>query len=120
MADDSNDSGGPDAPPNHWDQHIDRDAAADEAGEQAAAAAPAGAAPERPPPDSVAGGGTGGECGDGAAPEISIHVACMDGDRLDVSVLQQGFVRDIKRAVGQVRAWRAVSLLSLSFGLILL
>ena len=41
-------------------------------------------------------------CG-GAVPEISLRVACLDGITLDVRVAERGLVREVKRAVGQVR-----------------
>ena len=41
-------------------------------------------------------------CG-GAVPEISLRVACMDGTTLELTVAQRGLVREVKRAVGQVR-----------------
>jgi hypothetical protein len=41
-------------------------------------------------------------CG-GAAPEISLRVACLDGTTLDVRVAERGLVREVKLTVGQVR-----------------
>jgi hypothetical protein len=41
-------------------------------------------------------------CG-GAVPKISIRVACLDGSSLDLTVPQRELVREIKRAVAQVR-----------------
>ena len=41
-------------------------------------------------------------CG-GAVPEISLRVACMDGTTLELTVAQRALVREVKRAVGQVR-----------------
>ena len=38
-------------------------------------------------------------CG-GAVPEISLRVACMDGTTLELTVVQRGLVREVKRAVG--------------------
>ena len=46
-------------------------------------------------------------CG-GAVPEISLRVACLDGTTLELTVAQRGLVREVKRAVGQVRVARAV------------
>jgi hypothetical protein len=42
-------------------------------------------------------------CG-GAVTEISLRVACLDGTTLELTVAQRGLVREVKRAVGQVRA----------------
>ena len=39
----------------------------------------------------------------GAVPEISLRVACLDGTTLELTVAQRGLVRELKRAVGQVR-----------------
>ena len=39
----------------------------------------------------------------GAVPEISLRVACLDGTTLELTVAQRGLVREVKRAVGQVR-----------------
>jgi hypothetical protein len=43
-------------------------------------------------------------CG-GVVPEVSLRVACLDGTTLEltVTVPQRGLVREVKRAVGQVR-----------------
>jgi hypothetical protein len=41
-------------------------------------------------------------CG-GTVPQISLRVACLDGTTLDVTMPERGLVREVKRAVGQVR-----------------
>jgi hypothetical protein len=38
-----------------------------------------------------------------SAPEISLRVACLDGNTMVVSVPQRGLVREVKLSVGQVR-----------------
>ena len=35
--------------------------------------------------------------------EVSLRVACLDGTTLDVTLPEQGLVREVKRIVGQVR-----------------
>jgi hypothetical protein len=44
-------------------------------------------------------------CG-GPVPEVSLRVACLDGTTLELTVPQRGLVREVKRAVGQVRGGR--------------
>jgi hypothetical protein len=39
----------------------------------------------------------------GADPEISLRVACLDGSSLDLKVPPRELVREVKRAIGQVR-----------------
>ena len=41
-------------------------------------------------------------CG-GAVPLISLRVACLDGSSLDLKVPPRELVREVKRAIGQVR-----------------
>jgi hypothetical protein len=43
-----------------------------------------------------------------ADPEITLRVACLDGSSLDLKVPPQELVREVKRAIGQVR-WRLVT-----------
>jgi hypothetical protein len=43
-----------------------------------------------------------------ADPEISLRVACLDGSSLDLKVPPRELVREVKRAIGQVR-WRLVT-----------
>ena len=38
-----------------------------------------------------------------AAPEITLRVACLDGSSLDLKVPPRELVREVKRAIGQVR-----------------
>jgi len=46
-------------------------------------------------------------CG-GVVPEVSLRVASLDGTTLELTVPQRGLVREVKRAVGQVRGRLAV------------
>jgi hypothetical protein len=41
-------------------------------------------------------------------PEVSLRVASLDGTTLELTVPQRGLVREVKRAVGQVRGRLAV------------
>ena len=43
-------------------------------------------------------------------PEVSLRVACLDGTTLDVTLPEQGLVREVKRIVGQVRLLRLTGL----------
>jgi hypothetical protein len=43
-----------------------------------------------------------------ADPEITLRVACLDGSSLDLKVPPRELVREVKRAIGQVR-WRLVT-----------
>jgi hypothetical protein len=47
-------------------------------------------------------------CG-GAVPEVSLRVACLDGSALDLTVPKRELVREVKRAVGQVKRAPGVS-----------
>ena len=47
-----------------------------------------------------------------ADPEITLRVACLDGSSLDLKVPPRELVREVKRAIGQVR-WRRVTVLRL-------
>ena len=47
-------------------------------------------------------------CG-GVVPEVSLRVASLDGTTLELTVPQRGLVREVKRAVGQVRRDRDVA-----------
>ena len=47
-------------------------------------------------------------CG-GVVPEVSLRVASLDGTTLELTVPQRGLVREVKRAVGQVRRERDVA-----------
>ena len=49
-----------------------------------------------------------------ANPEITLRVACLDGSSLDLKVPPQELVREVKRAIGQVRQ-RLVSASTLPF-----
>jgi hypothetical protein len=49
-----------------------------------------------------------------ANPEISLRVACLDGSSLDLKVPPRELVREVKRAIGQVRR-RLASASALSF-----
>jgi hypothetical protein len=48
-------------------------------------------------------------CG-GVVPEVSLRVASLDGTTLELTVPQRGLVREVKRAVGQVRGRLAVQM----------
>ena len=37
------------------------------------------------------------------APQVSLRVACLDGSSLDLKVPPRELVREVKRAIGQVR-----------------
>jgi hypothetical protein len=39
----------------------------------------------------------------GAAPEITLRVACLDGSTLDLNVPPRALVREVKQTIGQVR-----------------
>jgi hypothetical protein len=46
-----------------------------------------------------------------ADPEITLRVACLDGSSLDLKVPPRELVREIKRAIGQVRRRRVTVLI---------
>ena len=43
-----------------------------------------------------------------ADPVITLRVACLDGSSLELTVPPRELVREVKRAVGQVRRWRDI------------
>ena len=45
-----------------------------------------------------------GAAASAADPDITIRVACLDGSSLDLKVPPRELVREVKRAIGQVRA----------------
>jgi len=50
-----------------------------------------------------------------ADPEITLRVACLDGSSLDLKVPPRELVREVKRAIGQVRRRRLASASAVPF-----
>jgi hypothetical protein len=46
-----------------------------------------------------------GDAASAADPDITLRVACLDGSSLDLKVPSRELVREVKRAIGQVRRW---------------